>query len=249
MKVSGQFYLAAPIAIAALLFAPIGGIKAQQSSADQQQMQHDHAAMETGAADDPHAKHKQAGGMQAIDPNDPHAQHKQAAMQQAKLGTAKIELPDGLSMVNQFGDGVDLRRDIIGDRLAVVNFVYTNCTTVCPVTSSIFSMLQQRLGDRVGKEIALITITVDPARDTPHRMLTFSKSFNPGPGWSWLTGDKKTVDKALLAMGAYTPSFEDHPAMVLIGDESNSEWYRFYGFPAPEAIETRVLDLLNNRNS
>ena len=183
-----------------------------------------------------------------LEPLDPHAQHKMAAAVD-KVAMAEIDLPEGLSLLNQFGARVDLREDVIGDRIVAVNFVYTTCTTVCPVISSIFSMVQQHLGERIGKEVALITITVDPTRDTPHRMLTFAKNFNPDPGWSWLTGDKKSVDKLLLAMGAYTPNFEDHPAMVLIGDESKSEWYRFFGFPAPEAIETRVKELLNKHNS
>jgi len=162
---------------------------------------------------------------------------------------AEIDLPDGLSMQNQFGTKVDLREDVIGNKIVVIDFVYTTCTTVCPVVSSIFSMLQKRLGGRMDKDITLITITVDPTRDTPHRLLSYSKNFNPGAGWSWLTGDKKTVDKALIALGAYTPNFEDHPAMVLIGDDSKSEWFRFYGFPAPDAIESKLMELLSNRSS
>lgn len=196
---------------------------------------------------DPHAKHKMATA--ATGGDDPHAAHKAAAAAAAKVAQAEIDLPDGLSMLNRFGEAVDLRQDVIGDKIVAINFVYTNCTTVCPVISSIFTMVQDRLSGVMDKEIALITVTVDPTRDTPHRLSSFSKSFKPGAGWSWLTGDKKTVDKALSAMGAYTPNFEDHPAMVLIGDDSKSEWYRFYGFPAPEVIETKVRELLSNRSS
>ena len=202
--------------------------------------------------------------LKSVDP-DPHAQHKMAALSAgedgsqvqdelsaasaAKVAMAEIDLPDGLSMLNQFGDKVDLREEVIGNRIVAINFVYTTCTTVCPVVSSIFSMVQNRLTGISDKDIALITVTVDPTRDTPHRLLSYSKSFSPGAGWSWLTGDKKTVDKALSAMGAYTPNFEDHPAMVLIGDDSKSEWYRFYGFPAPDAIESKLRELLSNRSS
>ncbi|MFA9421894.1 MAG: SCO family protein [Gammaproteobacteria bacterium] len=183
-----------------------------------------------------------------LEPIDPHAQHKMAATA-VKVAMAEIELPDNLPMINQFGDQVDLRKDVIGNRIVAINFVYTTCTTVCPVVSAIFSMVQDQLAGFSDREIALITVTVDPTRDTPHRLLSYSKNFNPGTGWSWLTGDKKTVDKALRAMGAYTPNFEDHPAMVLIGDDSKSEWFRFYGFPAPEAIESKLRELLSNRSS
>ena len=54
---------------------------------------------------------------------------------------------------------------------------------------------------------------------------------------------------AKMAMGAYTPNFEDHPEMVLIGGDSKSEWYRLYGFPAPEAIESKVRELLSKHSS
>ena len=168
--------------------------------------------------------------------DDKHAQHKMAAAAD-KVAMAEIDLPDGLSLLNQFGNKVDLREDVIGNKIVVIDFVYTTCTTVCPVVSSIFSMLQKRLVERMDKDFALITITVDPTRDTPHRLLSYSKNFSPGAGWSWLTGDKKTVDKALSAMGAYTPNFEDHPAMVLIGDDSKSEWFRFTDFQRPMQLK------------
>ena len=202
---------------------------------------------------DGHAAHDHANPeaheMQAIDDNDPHARHKRQAAAQGESKLAEIDLPEGLALRNQHGKRMDLRRDVIGERVVVVNFVYTSCTTVCPVTSSIFSMLQQSLGERMGKEVALVTITVDPSRDTPHRLLKYSQNFNPGAAWNWLTGDKGAVDRALRAFGAYTPNFEDHPAMVLIGDARQSTWYRLYGFPAPQAIENRVTELLNNRSS
>jgi len=181
--------------------------------------------------------------------DDLHAQHKTSGASAAKVAMAEIDLPDGLSMLNQFGNKVALREDVIGNKIVVIDFVYTTCTTVCPVVSTILSMVQNRLIERMDKDIELITITVDPTRDTPHRLLSYSKNFNPGAGWSWLTGSKKNVDKALSAMGAYTPNFEDHPAMVLIGDDSKSEWYRFYGFPTPGAIESKLMELLSNRSS
>ncbi|MDH3763631.1 MAG: SCO family protein [Gammaproteobacteria bacterium] len=200
-------------------------------------------------ADDPHAHHKQPAAGQELQAIDPHAQHKHAAAAQAQSSLARVDLPQSAALLDQHGAPVDLRADVIGDKVVVVNFVYTNCTTVCPVTSSIFSMVQQHLGEQVGKDVALVTITVDPVRDTPHRMMSYAKNFNPGAGWSWLTGEKRIVDEVLDAFGAYTVNFEDHPAMVLVGDDSRDTWYRLYGFPAPEAIESRVRELLDKRSS
>ncbi|MDH3449971.1 MAG: SCO family protein [Gammaproteobacteria bacterium] len=229
-KAAGKSLLAGLLAMS---FAGLAGAGAQPSAdghATHEHANHEPATLPSIAADDPHAQHKQ-----------------QAAAGGSKL--ASVRLPEGLVLTNQKGEQVDLRRDVIGDRVAVVNFVYTNCTTVCPVTSTIFSMLQKNLDRRLGKEVVLVTLTVDPARDTPHRLRSFAKNFAPGEAWSWLTGDNGTVESALRAFGAYAANFEDHPAMVLVGDAANSTWYRLYGFPAPEAIESKIDELLNDRTS
>ena len=184
---------------------------------------------------------------QALQPIDPHAHHRQQAAAKSKMAMAEIELSDNLPLLNQFGEQVDLRQDIIGDKVVVVGFVYTTCVTVCPVVSSIFSLVQDKLKDKMDKEVALVMLTVDPTRDTPYRLLSYAKKYNAKKGWHWLTGDKKLVDKVLKTFGAYTPLFEDHPAMVLIGDETKSEWYRYYVFPAPEVIQAKVDELLLHR--
>lgn len=214
-----------------------GGMVHAADSAQDQQM--DHSKMDHSKMD--HAKDQ-------ANVEDPHAKHKQAAAKKAgQAGTAEIEIADGFTMLNQHGEAVDFRRDIIGDRIAVIDFVYTSCTTVCPVVSTIFSQLENRLGTHMEQDVALVTITVDPARDTPHRLKSYSENFNPGPNWSWLTGEKQIVDKVLTELGAYTPLYEDHPAMVLVGDENKSEWYRYYGFPDPKNIEAKVVEMLASR--
>jgi protein SCO1/2 len=237
MKSTGLFTL--PESAAVLLFGLALVLSATMPS----------RAAEDAKAQHDHAKHEHADPAQQMEALDPHAHHKQAAAAQAQSTAARVDLPDSAPLLNQFGEPVDFPADVIGDRVAVVNFVYTSCTTVCPVTSSIFSMVQRHLGEQVGEDVALVTITVDPIRDTPHRLQSFSKNFNPGSGWSWLTGEKRDVDRVLDAFGAYTVSFEDHPAMVMVGDESRGTWYRLYGFPAPEAIESRVRKLLQARES
>jgi protein SCO1/2 len=231
--VIGRLLASLTAGLLALFFVGLVGAAAQQPADGH--TAHDHAGQESAA-------------LPSIDADDPHAQHKQqAAAGGSKL--ARVKVPEGLLLTDRSGEQVDLRRDVIGERVAVVNFVYTNCTTVCPVTSTIFSMLQKSLADRLGEEVVLVTLTVDPARDTPHRLRSYANNFAPGEDWIWLTGDNSTVDSALREFGAYTANFEDHPAMVLVGDARNSTWYRLYGFPAPEAIESKITELLNNRNN
>jgi protein SCO1/2 len=125
----------------------------------------------------------------------------------------------------------------------MVDFVYTTCTTVCPVLSALFAQLQERLGSRAGGEVALVSVSVDPVRDTPARLKQYSDKFKAGSGWTWLTGQSQVVDEVLKSLGAYTPNFADHPAMVLVGDGRSGKWTRFYGFPDPDQIVAKVNEL------
>ena len=150
-------------------------------------------------------------------------------------------------MVTQDGDQVNLAADIVGDRIVVVDFVYTTCTTVCPVLSAIFAQVQQKLGDRVGDDVIMVSISVDPLRDTPARMKSYASKLGAGEGWLWLTGQKQTVTKVLEEFGAYTPNFEDHPSMILVGDGKTGQWARYLGFPAADQIVMKVNEFSTER--
>jgi protein SCO1/2 len=154
----------------------------------------------------------------------------------------RIKLPD-TALTDQRGKTARFKSDFVADRLVLVTFIYTTCTTACPPLSALFADLQERLGDRVGRELTLVTMTVDPVRDTPLRLKAYAAQYNAGPGWSFLSGSKPAVDEVLTALGAYTPNFADHPSMVLVGDPRSGEWTRFFGFPGSDQIMARVEQL------
>jgi len=166
--------------------------------------------------------------------------HKHDAAAAAAPSAVKVVLR-GDPLLDQTGKRVRLADDVIGGRIAVVNFVFTTCTTVCPVTSATFQQLQGKLGTALGKEVVLVSISVDPLRDTPERMHEYAARYQAGAGWTWLTGAKRDVDAVLRGFGAYTPNYEDHPAMVLVGDAGG--WTRFLGFPSVDQLLGRVQAL------
>ena len=159
-----------------------------------------------------------------------------------KPGSVAVKLFD-LELTDRNGRPVKFRSDVIGKRIVVVNFIYTRCTTVCPVTSAIFARLQERLGPRLGEDVFLVSLSVDPVTDEPVRLRAYAKKFNAGPGWIWLTGRKLAVDKVLEGLGAYSPNYEDHPAMVLVGDGRAGRWTRFFGFSGPDEIMAQIDEL------
>jgi protein SCO1 len=155
--------------------------------------------------------------------------------------SAKVSLADQV-LVDQEGRQRRLVQDVIGKRIAIVNFVYTSCTTVCPVSSALFAQLQERLGPALGKDVVLVSITVDPVRDTPERLREFAARYGAGPGWVWLTGGKRELEAVLKGFGAYAPNYEEHPAMVLVGDAQGGTWTRFFGFPPAEQLLEKVRE-------
>lgn len=166
-----------------------------------------------------------------------HHQHHAAAT--PAPGAAKVVLHDA-PLVDAAGRRVRLAQDVIGNRIAVVNFVYTTCTTVCPVASATFQQLQEKLAGALRKDVVLVSISVDPLRDTPRRLREYAGRYGAGEGWVWLTGAKPDVDNVLKGFGAYAARFEDHPAMVLVGDARGGPWTRFFGFPSVDELLARI---------
>ena len=181
---------------------------------------------------------------------DPHARHR-AMMKEKSEPAAEsvdIDLREHL-LIDQNGQEMMFVSDVIGDNIVVMDFVYTTCTTICPVLSALFTQVQGKLGKAVGDEVMLVSMSVDPVRDTPQRLKAYSAKHRAGDGWLWLTWPKGDVDDVLTGLGAYTSNFEDHPSMVLIGDGRSGEWKSLFGFPNPDRIVKIVNDLREKRRA
>lgn len=181
---------------------------------------------------------------------DPHAKHRAMMNKQAEpaADSADIDFRDR-NLLTQDGEEVRFVSDVIGDHIVVMDFVYTTCTTVCPVLSALFSQVQEGLGDSAGSEVMLVSLTVDAVRDTPERLKAYASKHRAGDGWVWLTGPKPTMDDVLTGLGAYSVSFEDHPSMVIVGDARTGEWKRLFGFPNPDRILKLVDEFRAKRES
>lgn len=171
-----------------------------------------------------------------------HEMHQHGQHEAPPPGAVKVRGLD-TNLVDHEGRSVNVQRDVVGDRIVVVSFVYTSCTTVCPLVASMFSDLQTRLGPRVGRDVTLVTITVDPLRDTPSQLKAYAGRFQAGPGWRWLTGAPVAVNELLKGLGAYAADFTQHPQMVLVGDGATGRWTRFSGLPDSKRLAEHVRAL------
>lgn len=154
-----------------------------------------------------------------------------------------------LPLLDQDGKTVRFRDDAIGGRIVVIDTFFTTCTLICPILGAIFADLQDQLGDRLGRDVRLISITVDPGTDIPPRLKKYAEQWEAKQGWLFLTGGKKDVDHVLEGLGLYSADFTDHPSAFLVGDGREGKWTRFYGFATPEQLMGKVGELLENRKA
>ncbi|MFQ5451825.1 MAG: SCO family protein [Nitrospinaceae bacterium] len=173
-----------------------------------------------------------------------HSDHplKPLSAQSAKPKSLDVNILER-DLVTQDGDPVKFKSEVIGDKLVIMDFIYTTCTTACPIQTAMFSQLQNLLGGRLGKEVSLISITIDPATDIPSRLKAYAKKHNAGPDWIFLTGKKSHVDEVLLGLRAYSSDLDEHPSMILVGDGKSDQWTRYYGFPKLDALLSKLDEL------
>lgn len=156
-----------------------------------------------------------------------------AALAQPESQTVNdLRIPD-VTVIDQNGKSVRFYTDLVKNRVVAINFVFTTCTTICPPMAATFAKLQKILGDRAGKDVHLISVSVDPNTDTPERLKAWGQKFGAGPGWTLVTGDREEVTRLLKALGVYTPGVTDHTPLVLLGNETSHRWTRAYGLAAP----------------
>jgi protein SCO1/2 len=175
---------------------------------------------------------------------DNHAKHANALT----TGQQKVDVKlFDEALIDQDGQRVEFVSDVITDRIVVMNFIYTTCTTACPVASAIFQQVQGQLGPRLGKDVLMVSVSVDPVTDTPRRLKAYARKYKAKSGWTWLTGNKHAVTKVLEGLGAYAEDITTHPNMVLIGDVRRDVWTRLYGFTSPQQIAAQANHLLAAR--
>ena len=153
----------------------------------------------------------------------------------------KMEIPD-VAVLDQHGNALHFYSDLIKDKTVAINFIFTNCTTICPPLAATFARLQKEMGDKVGRDIHLISISVDPLTDTPERLKAWGAKFKVGPGWTFVTGEKQEMDKLLNALGAAVSTREDHTPAMIIGNDGKGVWTRTYGL----AKISQILGVIEN---
>ncbi len=156
-------------------------------------------------------------------------------------GVGKVEIPD-LLLRDHEGRKVRFYSDLIKDKVVVLSFFYTSCIYSCSMQGKTFSALQSLLGDRLGKSVFLISVTTDPAKDTPAQLKAWGKRYDVRPGWTLVTGDVSEMNKLLLPFTGNPAGGGMHLPTTFIGNAKTGVWTSAAGVFAAED----VLNALNN---
>jgi len=158
---------------------------------------------------------------------------------------SSMQIPN-VKVVDQNGKALDFYTDLVKGRNVAINFIFTTCTSVCPVLSATFRRVQVEL-ENSQSDTKLISISVDPTVDTPERLRDFAEKFKAGPGWTFVTGDKTEIDSLLQRLGAGVGNKNDHTSMILIGNDPADVWTRTYGLSSPTVLMKVITDTASRK--
>jgi protein SCO1/2 len=154
-------------------------------------------------------------------------------------------IPD-VDVFDQDGKRIHFYSDLIKGKVVVISFLFTTCKLYCPMQGENLSKLQGALGARLGRDINLISVSVDPETDTPERLKAWGAMFGAKPGWTFVTGAKPEIDRVSMAFTGAAAIKGEHSAIVYIGNDKTGIWTRAYGLHDLERFGNLIEEVTNS---
>jgi protein SCO1/2 len=162
------------------------------------------------------------------------------AAQQPRVPNARITSASqypipAVRLVRDDGKVVSFPEELNDGRPVVLNFIFTTCSSICPLMSQTFAQFDSELGvDR--ERVHLMSISIDPEEDTPARLREYAHKFHAGPEWQHYTG---TIEASLAAQRAFNVWRGDkmsHTPITLLRAAPGKPWLRIEGFVTPTEL-------------
>ncbi len=148
---------------------------------------------------------------------------------------------------DQDGRAVRFYDDVIRGKVVAINFVYTTCTTLCPLDTAQLRRLQQLLGDRLGRDIFMYSVSING--DSPEALRRYMRTYDVGPNWRFLTGSREDVTRLqrLLGLRIDDPNdLRNHNASIVLGNERTAQWIRRAAYENPQNLAELLTVFLQN---
>ena len=153
-------------------------------------------------------------------------------------------------VVTQHGDKLRFYSDIMRNRVVLISLFFSNCTGICPLTNQKLAKVQNLLGNEIGKNVFILSLTVDPDRDTPEAMRSYAEKLGAGKGWLFLSGKKDDMNFITRRLGQTDPDFAAHNPFFMVGDVAGARWKKVAPNVTAASLVARLrlmVDTMPNR--
>jgi protein SCO1/2 len=168
-----------------------------------------------------------------------------STLKRATRSTASYALPD-VTLVRDDGKKVSLAGEVDAGGAVVLQFIFTTCTTICPVMSRTLALLQDRLGED-SPPVRLLSISIDPEQDTPARLREYAREVHARPPWRFYTGTVQASIAVQRAFNAYLGDKMNHTPTTFLRAAPGRPWVRIDGFASADELARELRELIAAR--
>ncbi len=179
-----------------------------------------------------------AAGLVAAASGFAHEAQPAAGATQTQTQALTLSIPD-VQVLDQNGRALNFYRDLVKGKTVAINFIFTRCEAVCPITTAVMRDAQAQT--TVKTSVQFISISVDPETDRPAVLGRYAARHQAAPGWAFVTGDRAQIEKLLKAFGVAAADKNDHTPLVFVGNDRVSEWTRISGFAPANQLARAVV--------
>lgn len=145
------------------------------------------------------------------------------------------------------GKAVRFYDDVLKGKLVVINMMYSTCTGTCPANTANMKTVQDALGDRVGRDIFMYSLSLRPAFDSPADLSAYVRKYGIKPGWTFLTGKPGEMEIIRRRLGFYDSDpvvdadLSRHTGMARIGKVAADRWCMVPTLSSTRQIVSTIL--------
>lgn len=148
-------------------------------------------------------------------------------------------------LVTHEGKPVRFYSDMLEGRTVVISFIFTTCPDACPLINATLQRVQDRLKDRIGKDIFIISITVDPENDTVAILSDYRKTFRAMEGWTFVTGSTRNIETVSQKLGQVFER-DAHLTALLVGNTRTARWRKIPAHLSDAIIAGQIQDIADD---
>ncbi|WPC04772.1 SCO family protein [Pseudomonas benzenivorans] len=155
--------------------------------------------------------------------------------------TGDRRLPNTLLQTHT-GQTVRFYDDLVRDKVVAINMMYVACTGICPTATANLRQVYRLLGERVGRDVFLYSLSLQPELDSPEVLRDYAAQQGIGPGWLLLTGAPEELEQLRYSLGFYDPDplldadKNNHTGMLRIGNDRYRRWTMAAALASPRQI-------------